>query len=184
MEVNILNRELKDAYGQNILGDAMFRVVDTMTEKEKRDGIFPHFAGEIFVGEGPATKVVPKYNYTGPGHMLEINIELARKIAELRGKQLIFDLIDEASGIKSSEYEGIWFFSLDKPVQLSICKHIINRLLYGSKTTKAEFEAMEDKEKQEYVDFVYGYLQEKRPYESVQQDLGERVYLNTPEEKS
>jgi hypothetical protein len=105
---------------------------------------------------------------------------LARKIAELRGKQLVFDVIDEATKIKSSQYEGIWFFDIAKPLELWACKHVINSLLYGAKKTKADFEAMEEKEKQEYIEFAIGYLEEKRPWTSVQQDLGERVYQNGP----
>lgn len=172
-----INRTLADNYGRDALGRPMFKLVDVEKEVEKRTSIFPHYAGDIYIGEGPATKILPKYNFLGPGYVLEANVEFLRKIAELRGKSLVYDLMDEAFGVKSADFEILWYFDATKTEPtLTHCEILLRQVMYGKKITKADIDEMEEQEKRDYINFCIEVLNTIRPYERVMSELGERVY--------
>lgn len=167
-DIEILNEQLDRLYGHDLKGRPQFRVIHTTQVTERRRGIFPFYAGEILTGEAEDEREVEKYTYLDPSWVLE---RLSLNRTE--------DVLSEDDFI----YEPIWNFTgkafKDDPTKkpdLWACKFIIRQALFGAKMTKADAIAADDLEKQRYKKFIMENLEERRPDERVQSELGERVY--------
>lgn len=73
MDIHLINRRLRDIYGKDLLDQAVYRVVWSDDEIEKRFALFRDFVPgtNIFLREAREVREVKKYSYLKPQYVLE-----------------------------------------------------------------------------------------------------------------
>lgn len=144
---DLVNRNLKVG-GTNLLGQPLYRIIWSDNELEKRIGTFKDYFGGIFIREVREARLVPKYNYISERWVLERWIP----------PELCYN--PELPDSQWGSFEPIYVFQ-DKygkalPFSERVVHFIINLAEKQTKITpeerKAEYDAKEEKEIQEYIE--------------------------------
>jgi hypothetical protein len=120
MDVEAVNKKLKEYHGTDDENRPIFRVVWSDSQIEKRFGTFVEHYGSIILGEARRMEEVPKYSYIKARWILE---------------KLMFAMTDEVIGLDLNNrcYEPVYTFE-DKfgrplPVEWWAVEMIVKRLL-------------------------------------------------------
>lgn len=150
----MVNKKLKELYGTDDEFRAIFRVVWSDEQVEKRFGTFSNWYGPIFISEYKGMDVVKKYPYIKHRWVLE---------------KLMFAMTDEVIGLdlNNRSYEPVYTFE-DKfgrelPVEWWAVEMIVKRLLgvmsgTVEKMRESDVEAAEDAAHAKEVAYTENYL--------------------------
>ena len=148
MDIHLINRRLKELYGQDFLRQPIFRVVWSDDELEKRFGEFEDYleGTNIFLRRFVGVREAKKYNFMKPQYILE-------KLFINKHNREILD--NDTFSPRMCTYEPFWCFGRDdkdrpiKPVwravELVIVMNLNPKKLTPSQMNDEEFRrALED----------------------------------------
>jgi hypothetical protein len=148
MTVAEINSWLRNNIGKNLFGQALYRVVFSDDQTEKRFGTFNDFHGNLFIRSFTGVREVKKYPYIVGRYVFErwFPPELTQH--------------DELIGSEKGSYEPIYVFETYKgeplPVTLKICQFLVRCCESPQVMTPQErmdlAQQAEDAEIKEFVD--------------------------------
>jgi hypothetical protein len=115
-----LNSVLKHRYGTNLYGQAIFRIVWSTIQLEKRFGKFNEFYGKIFLREFNGLQEVPKYFWIKDTWVLE------------RWYPPILAFTPDIPSTSQGSYEPIFAFRNDAGGEIPIVEQEVHRIIWLS----------------------------------------------------
>lgn len=177
MDIHLINRRLRDIYGKDFLGQAIYRVVWSDDEIEKRFSTFEDYVPgtNILLRRVTEVREVKKYSYLEPQYVLE-------KLFFNQHNKEILD--NKTLNPQTCTYEPLWAFGREnkhpKPVVWRAVELILMMSVNPKKLTPSEMNDAELKQAFEDEKLMMDLLNEhikNDPLHSAVQD-GDAVMLN------
>lgn len=119
VNINNINKKLKENYGCNLSGQPIFRVVFSDDQREKRFGKYAEYYGKIFLREFNGLKEVPKYPYLQHLWILE------------RWMPPTLSHTIEIPETVAGSYEPVYVFQDAQGKGLPVVERVIHKIIYG-----------------------------------------------------